>query len=193
MSRLGRRRSLSNSIVILVGDYGNCCCFALTRGFERLIAATSETRAAHDTDASASCKGNKVDATGGITTDDKTTYSLQWTGHGTLCCVPTSDVRRPHMTCSKKTRRQRHKTLVIFTQASFSQFSQPTTKEMRTPGWVKEARIPDSDEKTCLTTVYAAHVPSGFLSLDDRKRETTSSYSNEKSIAVEPVARPPMF
>ena len=48
---------------------------------------------------------------------------------------------------------------------------------MCTPGWVKEARVPDSDvvlfpeKHTCLTTVCAAHIPSGFLSLDIRKRD----------------------
>ena len=63
---------------------------------------------------------------------------------------------------------------------TLKQFVHSGYREMSTPGWVKEARIPDSDEKTCLTTVYAAHVPSGFLCLDDKKRETTSSYSKKQ-------------
>ena len=48
---------------------------------------------------------------------------------------------------------------------------------MCTSGWVKEARVPDSDvvlfpqKHPCLTTVCAAHVHSGFLCLDDRKRD----------------------
>ena len=70
--------------------------------------------------------------------------------------VPTSGVRRPRTrwnrdpsrTRSKKTHTQRHGTLVVFTQVSSGiQFSQLMTRETRTPGWVKEARIPDSDEK----------------------------------------------
>ena len=36
------------------------------------------------------------------------------------------------------------------------------------------------EKQTCLTTVYAAHVPLGFLFLNDRNRETTPSYSKEK-------------
>ena len=71
---------------------------------------------------------------------------------------------------------------------------------MCTQGWVKETRVPDSDvvlfpqKHTCLTTVYAAHVPSGFLCLDDRKRDDIKRFSKEKqnhSIAVGPWARPP--
>ena len=40
----------------LVGHDSNYCCFALTRGFERIHAASSEERAACETDASASCE-----------------------------------------------------------------------------------------------------------------------------------------
>ena len=90
------------------------------------------------------------------------------------------------MTCSKKTHTQRHGTFVVYTQvSSSSQFSQLITRKMCTPGWVKEARVPDSDvvlfqqKHHCPTTVNEAHVPSRFLRLDDRKRETTSSYSQE--------------
>ena len=69
---------------------------------------------------------------------------------------------------------------------------------MCTPGWVKEAKVPDSDvvlfpqKHPCLTTAYAAHVPSRLLCLDDVKRETTSSFQQKKnhSIAVGPWARP---
>ena len=62
--------------------------------------------------------------------------------------------------------------------------SQLMTSEMRTPGWVKEARIPDSDEKTCLMTVYAAHIPSVFLSLDDRKRDNIKLSTMKKTTAL---------
>ena len=40
----------------LVGHDGNYCCFALTRGFERIRAASSEERAPYETDGSASCE-----------------------------------------------------------------------------------------------------------------------------------------
>ena len=73
------------------------------------------------------------------------------------------------------------------------------TREMRTPGWVKEARVPDRDvvlfleKHTCLTTVHAAHVPLGFLRLNDRKRDDIKlSVIKTHSIAVGPWARPPV-
>ena len=108
---------------------------------------------------------NKGDATGGTTIGGKTTCSLQWTGRDTLrhcanfwCVSAYSMEQRPTRTCSKKAHRQRHGTLVVYTQvSSCSQFSQVIHRA-------------DSDEKTCLTTVYAAHVPSVILRLDDRKR-----------------------
>ena len=43
----------------LVGDHGNNCCCALTRGFERIRAASSDKRAAYDTDVSATCEGKQ--------------------------------------------------------------------------------------------------------------------------------------
>ena len=154
---------------------------------------------------------NKVDVTDELTTGGKTTCPRPSMELGTLrpcakfwCAASACSMGTRHsMTCSKKTHTQRHGTLVVYTQASSSsQFSQVITREMCTPGWDKEARVPDSDvvlfqqEHPCLTTVYAAHVPSRFLYLDDRKRETTSSYSKEKqtnSIAVRPWARPPVL
>ena len=60
---------------------------------------------------------------------------------------------------------------------SNSQLSTHFAEEMCTPSWVKEARVPESDVvlfpqiHTCLTTVNAAHIPLGFLSLNDRKRD----------------------
>ena len=54
--------------------------------------------------------------------------------------------QKPTRTCSKKTHRQRHGSLVVHTQlSSSSKFSQVSTREMCTPGWVKEPRIPVSD------------------------------------------------
>ena len=70
---------------------------------------------------------------------------------------------------------------------------------MCTPGWIKETRIPDNDvvlfpqQQTCLTTVYADHIPSGFLCLDSRKRDDIKLLKRKKnnhSIAVEQWARP---
>ena len=71
------------------------------------------------------------------------------------------------------------------------------TRDMRTAGWVKETRVPDSDivlfqqKRPCLTTVFAAHDPSGFLCLDDRKR--ASSTPPMLSPARSKVARPPVL
>ena len=45
------------------------------------------------------------------------------------------------------------------------------------------------EKQTCLTTVYAAHVPLGFLFLNDRNRETTPSYSKEKKKTTLPWNR----
>ena len=87
--------SLADSMASVVGDYGNYCCFVLTRGIERTRAATSDTRAAYDTDASASCEGKHCRR-------DRR-YNYQWQddvpAEG-LCMahcapVPTSGVRRP--------------------------------------------------------------------------------------------------
>ena len=76
---------------------------------------------------------------------------------------------------------------------------QVITREMCTPGWVKEARVPDSDvvfpwenkpvsrRSTPLTFLW------GFVSATGR--ETTSSYPNKNkhSIAVGLWARPPVL
>ena len=103
---------------------------ALTRGFERTRAATSEERAAYDTDASDKRYN---------TTSDKTTCPLQWTEHGTLrpcanfwrAASTYSMEEKPTRTCSKKTHTQRHGTLVVYTQvSSSSQLSQAITREM---------------------------------------------------------------
>ena len=57
---------------------------------------------------------------------------------------------------------------------------------MRTPGWIKEARIPDSDvvflprKHPCIIT----HVPSGFLCLDDRKRDDIKLFKTKKNTAL---------
>ena len=65
---------------------------------------------------------------------------------------------------------------------------------MCTPGRVKEARIPDNDEKTCLTTVCAAYVLLGFLCLNDRKRDDIKlSKIGNHGIVVELWARPPVL
>ena len=45
-------------------------------------------------------------------------------------------------------------------------------------------------KQTCLTTVYAAHVPSGFLCLNDKKTDDIKLFKNH-SIAVGLWARPP--
>ena len=56
---------------------------------------------------------------------------------------------------------------------------------MCTPSWAKEARVSDSDvvlfpqQHTCLTTVCAAHVPSGFLCLDGRKRDDNKLFKRK--------------
>ena len=104
---------------------------------------------------------------------------------------------RHSMTCSKKTHTQRHGTLVVHTQVSASsQFSQVITREMCTPGSVKEARIPNSDvilfqrKNPSLTTVYAARVPSRFVCLDDRKRDNIKLSQKKHIIAVGLWARP---
>ena len=101
---------------------------------------------------------------------------------------------RHSMTCSKKTHTQRHGTLVVHTKASSSsQFSSHYQGDVHT-GLGKEARVPDSDvvlvpqKHPCLTTVYAAHVPSGFC-VSTTGRETTSSYSKRKNHTASPWVR----
>ena len=79
---------------------------------------------------------------------------------------------------------------------------QVITREMCTPGWIKEAMIPDSDvvlfprKHPCLTTVYAAHVTSGFLCLHDRKSRHQAVRGGERgknhSTAVGQCPRPPV-
>ena len=119
---------------------------------------------------------NKFDATGGITTGGRTTCSLQWTWRGDNFWYAASTYsmeHRPTKTCSKKTHTQRHRTPVVYTQVSSSSG-------------------PDSDEKkkkTCLIAVSAAHVTSGFLCLDDKKRETTSSHLKETQKTALPWCR----
>ena len=101
----------------LVGHDGNYCCFALTRGFERTCAATSEKNAWLTTQIrQPPARENLVDATGGTTTGGRTTYSLQWTRRGTLrpcatfwCAASACSMGTRHSTtCSKKTHTQRH-------------------------------------------------------------------------------------
>ena len=139
----------------MVGDYGNCCCFALTRGFERTCAASSEQRAAHDTDASILaavdepwhiallcqllvCGVHVLDGT--ETHEDKFEENAQ-TEAGDARCLHASELGQ----------------------------------------WSKKARIPVRDEKTCLRTVSAAHVNSAFLCLDDRKRDDIKLSKRKKT------------
>ena len=74
------------------------------------------------------------------------------------------------------------------------------TTEMCTPGWAKDARVPDSDvvlfpqKHPCLPTVYAAHVPSGFLCLNNRKRDDIKLFKRKNpQHCREAVARPPVL
>ena len=108
----------------LVGDYGNYCCFALAGGFERICAASSEERAAYDTDTSGSCeaKQSRRDRRFQLPAD-KTTRPRPSMKHGTLrpcakcwCAASMFSMgTKSSMTCSKKTQTQRHGTLVVHT------------------------------------------------------------------------------
>ena len=132
---------------------------------------------------------NKADATGGITTSDKTTCPLQWTEHGTLrpcanfwCAASTYSMeQKPTRTCSKKTHTQRQGTLVVYTQvSSSSQFSQVITREMshragsKRPGSQTVTKKPVSRRSTPLT-FHRDFCVSTIGS------QTTSNYSKEKN------------
>ena len=154
-----------------------------TRGFQHRCVSTPE-------------KQNKVDATDELTTGGKTTCPRPSMEHGTLrpcakfwCAASACSMGTRHfMTYSKKTHTERHGTLVVHTQvSSSSQFSQVIAREMCTPGWVKEARVPDSDvvlfqQETSLSHDGLRRSCSFEISVSRRQeeRETTSSSSKEK-------------
>ena len=162
-----------------------------------MCAASSDKRAAHDTDASASCeeKQGRRDrryncdmpaAAGGALQIASLCQMLVCGvhvlgGYETLHDVSEEnahtearDARCPHVSELKQS------------------IYQVMTTEMCTPGWAKDARVPDSEARVpdsdvvlfpqkhpCLPTVYAAHVSSGFLCLDDRKRDDNKLFKRK--------------
>ena len=75
------------------------------------------------------------------------------------------------------------------TSVRIDQSEHKQTREMRTPGWVKETKVPESDvalfpqKQTCLTTVYAAR-SIGFLCLNDKKRDDVKLLKKKKHSTV---------
>ena len=138
----------------------NHCCFALTRGFERLYAATSEKRA----------QMRQPRATSGVTTGGRTTFSLQWTGRGTLrpcatfwCAASTYPVeQKPTRTCSKKTHTQRPGTLKTFT-------SLHNQKPVRLP------RVVLFSTKCTPPVVFSSRDPPNVLAMIRRKNSVLLS------------------
>ena len=156
----------------LVGHDGNYCCFALTRGFESFDAATSENaRGLRHRYVSLLKKENKVDATGGITTGGGTTYSLEWAARGTL--RPCATFWCAASACSMGTDTQR--------RVQRKRTHRGTGRSLSTRKWavVKEARIPDSDEKN-LSHDGLRRTRSFGISVSTTGRETTSNCSKKK-------------
>ena len=121
-------------------------------------------------------------------------------GSSTAHCphVPTSGVRRPcsrwvrdsHDDVSEENAHTEARDARCLHASEHKQSNFLNSLPGRCAHWAgsKRPRIPDSDVVLFqqLTTVYAAHVPSGFLCLDDRKRDDIklSSLPKEKNTAL---------
>ena len=165
------------------------------------MCAASDKRAAHDTDASASCeeKQGRRDRRGNCRRQADVPAAVDGAQHiaslyQMLVCgvhvlggyetlhdvseenahTEARDARCPHVSELKQS------------------IYQVMTTEMCTPGWAKDARVPDSEARVsdsdvvlfpqkhpCLPTVCAAHVPSGFLCVDDRKRDDNKLFKRK--------------
>ena len=172
----------------MVGDYDDYRCFVLTRGFERTCAASSEDRAAYDTDTSASCeaKQSRCDRRCNYRWQDHVLAAVDWAWYIAplckllLCGVHVLDGTETHEDMFEENAHTEARDARCLHASELKQ-------------WSKRPGSQTVTKKTCLMMVSAAHVTSGFLCLDDRKRDDTKPFKrNKNSIAVGPWARPPV-
>ena len=166
-----------------------------------MCAASSDPRAASDTDASASCEENQTRRDRRFNDRRQADVPAAVDGHGTLrpyakcwCAACTcSREQKPTRTCSKKRRTQRHGTLVVHTciverydgsGSGTLVLGQRPGGSMRWTGWtgfrIQTATSFFTRKQTCLTTV--SHRSLGFLRLMDWKNRHETVRNKQKTM-----------
>ena len=150
------------------------------RGFERIRADSSDTRTAYDTRASATCEGkySRRDKRYNSRRQDDVPAAVDGAWHTASPCQM--------LVCG------------VHVLDGYETLHDEFEENAHTEARYTRCKVPDGDvvllqqKHPCPTTVYAAHVPSGFLYLDDRKGDDIklSPPKTKHSIAVGLWARP---